>query len=236
MRSIERLVLLILVAVAIFEHAVPVRAGADPRALTANEFTLLTDSGSPAGSFRISAEGLPELVLVDGMGRGRVVLAIKRNGDAMVAITDSAGIVRAGLLGETDGRHSMVLSDEKMEPRLSLSLTSKGLPRMSMQSANKKDLVSVEIDEYAAPRVSLTNESGDSRLEYGATGALGVFGLYLMGKGTAQRAGLEIDEANVAHVFAQDVGAKARAEFQAAPESLPSVTIKDKAGRKVPIK
>jgi len=236
MKSIERALLVILTAVAVFDHASSVRAGGDARAVAASEFTLVSDQGRTVGSFRITPDGLPELVLADGMGRGRIVLAVKSNDDSVIGLTDASGKVRVGMIGEPDGRHSLSLSDEAMTPRLTLSVESKGMPRLSVQSARKKELASLGVDESETPRLAITNESGDSRLEYGPTGALGVFGLYLLGKSPAQRVGLEIDDANVAHVFAQDAGGKARAELQASNDAIPAVMLRDRAGRKLPMK
>ncbi len=237
MKFVERAVLLILVAIVALDHVSDARAGGDPRIVSAGEFSLVSDLGKNMGSFRISTDGLPEFVLRDARGQTRIVIAVRGNGDAIVGISDTAGTVRAALGGDAQGRYSLQLSDESTpNPRLGFSVASTGLPRISMWSTKNKEIVSLGANEVDVVRLAITSGAGDSRLEYGPARRIGGCGLYLLGEGTTPRAGLEIDEANAAHVFAQDTGALSRAELLGPPDTTPSITLRDRNGKKLPIK
>ena len=236
MNSIERGLLFVLAGVVVFDHVGTARAGGDARVYAGTEFTLLTDQGRTVGSFRISPEGLPELVMADGKGHGRILIGVKGADDAIIGITDSAGEVRAALIGDAEGQHSLQLTDAAMVPRLDLAVTAKGAPRISVISAKNKELIGLGIDAGEGPRLSLTNETGDSRLQCGTGITPDAFGLYLFGKGPTPRTGFEIDNSNASHVFAQDLTAKGRAELEAPSDAPPGVSVRDKTGKKVPIK
>ena len=146
MNSMERGLLLLLAGVVVFDHVGTARAGGDSRVYAGAEFTLLTDQGRTVGSFRISPEGLPELVMADGKGHGRIIIGVKGTDDAIIGITDSAGKVRAGLIGDAEGQHSLQLTDATMVPRLDLAVTAKGVPRISVVSAKNKELIGLGVD------------------------------------------------------------------------------------------
>ena len=61
-------------------------------------------------------------------------------------------------------------------------------------------------------------------------------GLFLSDKSPSPRAGFELDATFGAHVFVQDLSGKARGEIVAPGDQAPALNLKDKTGRRLPLK
>ena len=235
MRSIERGLLLILAVVAVADHLRPASAAPNDRSVAANEFVLLSDHGETVGAFRISPEGTPQLIMADKKGHGRLMIGLDPDGSAEVALTDVAGAYRARLISGADGSCQLQLADAGKSPRIVLRVDEKGATSVQLDSSKHKDLVTLAIDEHDVPTFSIGESDGSARVAYGVT-AGGVVGLHLFDKSATMRAGLDLDGANTAYVFAQDAAGKGFVRFEAPSEAYPSLALKDKTGRKLPIK
>lgn len=209
-------------------------AGPDARTVAGSEFALVNDSGQLVGALRITADGLPELVFSNGRGRGRMVMRVKKDGDAVLGITDDNGVVRAGFLGDPTGEYHMVLADAAGVSRIAAKLDAKGNPRFSVTSAKSKELVGLGETDTAMPLFVLSSEEEDIRLRFGMVA--GAMGLRLFEKGDKPRAGMELDSTSVARIFVADAARKAAAELTAPADLPPSLSVLDKNGRKLSVK
>jgi|GEM_PF-2741195 len=235
MRAVERCVLLLLALTVLWDKVRPASAEGEG-ALSSGEFALVDAQKRKLGGFELNRDGLPQLVLADKDGRGRIVIGLRREdgGTALVAITDKTGAVRVGLIGKADGEHEFQLADAKNGPRISLVVGDEGRPRVSFMSAKQQELVALTLDAADLPHLAIVSPVGDANFKLKFEGSTA--GAYFGDKNPTPRAGLELDSQGVAHVFAADAAGKARAELTAPSDGAPSVSIKDKGGKKLPLK
>jgi hypothetical protein len=234
MGKLERGLLWGLVLYAALDRVPAARAGGDPRSYAASEFALVSDQGKLVGAFRLTPEGQPEFFMNNARGRGRIVMRVKADGEAVLGIADEHGILRSGVLGAATGEYHTFLTDAAGTERISLQLDSTGRPRFSMFSAKGTELVGLGEADAMMPFFSLASEGGDIRLLFG--NEAGAMGLRLVDKNGTSRAGIELDSASVARVFVADSVRKGGADLSAGDNLPPALMLRDKNGRKVPVK
>ncbi len=235
MKTLERILLYGLLAAAVVEHLRLPSAAGDSRAYAGSEFTLQSDQGKTLATFRISAAGTPELVMVDRDGRGRLVLAVKGNDDAMIALTDAKGSARAALTSGPDDTYDVRLAEASGFPRLLASLDAKGACRFAVLDPKGKEQGALGLTAAGAPVLYLTTATADTRMaldqhDWGLT-----FGF--LDKGNEPRVGMSYETSgSTARVFAQDSSGKQKAEMVAAGDGPATIGTHDKSGKRTQLK
>jgi hypothetical protein len=155
-------------------------AASGTRALTqdgvvqARRLVLADGAGRPRAVLATDPNGAASLYLTDTSGRPRATLGVGADGAPALGLGDAGGIVRAAVAVGADGRSSVGFFDPRRNVRARLGLGPDAIPALDMFDDRERDRVLLSV-EPGRSLLRIADRSGQTRIGLGlAAGAPGL--------------------------------------------------------------